>query len=73
MKLLSLLPQSPTKTKQHLQKENDRLDIVHKMTTVMLHDRLHLSPIAKDPQRILDLGTGTGIWAMDMGKSVPAI
>ncbi|CAF9922632.1 MAG: hypothetical protein HETSPECPRED_005107 [Heterodermia speciosa] len=53
------------------EKENDRLDIVHKMTTVMLHDRLHLSPIAKDPQRILDLGTGTGIWAMDMGDKYP--
>ncbi|KAL8794861.1 MAG: hypothetical protein Q9195_002573 [Heterodermia aff. obscurata] len=54
-----------------LTKENDRLDIVHKMTTVMLHDRLHLAPIAKDPQRILDLGTGTGIWAMDMGDRYP--
>lgn len=28
---------------------------------------LHLAPIGSNPQRILDLGTGTGIWAMDMG------
>ena len=43
------------------------------MTTVVLHDKLHLAPIANNPQRILDLGTGTGIWAIDMGKSVTVI
>lgn len=32
-----------------------------------LHDRLYLSPLPKDkPLSILDLGTGTGIWAKDV-------
>ena len=51
------------------QKENDRLDIMHKATTVMLHGKMHLAPIANDAQRILDIGTGTGLWAIEMGKS----
>jgi ubiquinone/menaquinone biosynthesis C-methylase UbiE len=33
----------------------------------MLKDELHLAPL-ENPQRILDLGTGTGIWAMDMAE-----
>jgi len=32
--------------------------------------QLHLAPIGPNPQRILDLGTGTGIWAIEMGKSM---
>lgn len=36
----------------------------------MLDDRLHLAPIGKTPQRILDIGTGTGIWAIDMAEQV---
>jgi ribosomal protein L11 methylase PrmA len=34
----------------------------------MLDDKLHLAPIGENPQRILDVGTGTGIWAIDMGE-----
>lgn len=29
--------------------------------------KLHNAPL-KNPQRILDLGTGTGIWAIEMGE-----
>ncbi|KAL1635666.1 hypothetical protein SLS58_010169 [Diplodia intermedia] len=50
-----------------LQDENDRLDLVHHMITLRLGGRLHLAPIKKDVQEILDLGTGTGIWAIQMG------
>lgn len=34
----------------------------------MLGNKLHLAPIGKSPQRILDIGTGTGIWAIDAGE-----
>ena len=52
------------------EKEMDRLDIMHKMTEVALGGKLNLAPIMSKPRRILDIGTGTGIWAIAMGISV---
>lgn len=43
---------------------------MHHVYLLMLDDRLHLAPIGKTPQRILDIGTGTGIWAIDMAEQV---
>ncbi|KAF5861429.1 hypothetical protein ETB97_000309 [Aspergillus alliaceus] len=51
--------------------EQDRLDLVHHMFLVMLHGELFISPI-KNPQTILDLGTGTGIWAIDVADHFPS-
>ena len=28
-------------------------------------DRLHFAPIGANPQNVLDMGTGTGMWAID--------
>jgi len=44
---------------------------MHKLTEVTLRGKLNLAPIPKDPQRILDIGTGTGIWAIEMGDKYP--
>lgn len=33
---------------------------------------LHFSPI-QNPQRILDMGTGTGIWAIDSIYDIPSL
>ncbi|MCJ1351091.1 MAG: hypothetical protein MMC33_001073 [Icmadophila ericetorum] len=52
------------------EKESDRLDIVHKLVEVVLHGKLYLAPI-QNPARVLDIGTGTGIWAMEMGDQHP--
>ncbi|KAF2870304.1 S-adenosyl-L-methionine-dependent methyltransferase [Massariosphaeria phaeospora] len=52
--------------------ENDRLDLFHHILTLSLDGELHLAPIGDNPQRILDLGTGTGIWAIDMGDKYPS-
>ena len=54
------------------QQENDRLDIMHHMMTIRLGNRLHLAPIGKNLHRVLDLGTGTGIWAIEMGEILHA-
>ncbi|KAK8085652.1 hypothetical protein PG997_006923 [Apiospora hydei] len=48
--------------------EQDRLDLQHQAFKVLLEDRLYLAPI-REPQRVLDIGTGTGIWAIDFGSS----
>jgi ubiquinone/menaquinone biosynthesis C-methylase UbiE len=45
------------------------LDLQHH-TFKMVADGMHLAPISK-PQRVLDLATGTGIWAIEFGKSPP--
>jgi hypothetical protein len=53
------------------EKERDRLDIMHKLVEVSLKGKIHLAPISRNPERILDIGTGTGIWAMAMGDRYP--
>ncbi|EPE32627.1 S-adenosyl-L-methionine-dependent methyltransferase [Glarea lozoyensis ATCC 20868] len=44
--------------------EMDRLDLQHQLWLLTLNDELHLAPI-KNPQHVLDIGTGTGIWAIE--------
>lgn len=50
----------------------DNLDLFHHVFNLSLGGKLFLAPIAKNPQRILDLGTGTGIWAMDCADQFPS-
>lgn len=50
--------------------EQDRLDLSHGMFKLIMRDKLYLAPISK-PSRILDIGTGTGIWAIEMGDEFP--
>jgi hypothetical protein len=51
-----------------LQLESDRLDMFHHAMTLSLNGRLHLAPLDKGMKRVLDIGTGTGIWAIEMGE-----
>ncbi|KPM41110.1 hypothetical protein AK830_g5450 [Neonectria ditissima] len=48
--------------------EQDRMDLVHHLYRLLLGGKLFLAPISDEPQRVLDLGTGTGIWAMDFAE-----
>jgi methylase of polypeptide subunit release factors len=43
------------------------------MCVQMQDNRLYISPAGKEKplSRVLDLGTGTGIWAIDLGTRVP--
>ncbi|KAH0536012.1 hypothetical protein FGG08_007095 [Glutinoglossum americanum] len=50
--------------------ESQRLDIFHHMINLSLNGVLHLAPIG-NPERILDIGTGTGTWAIEMVESTP--
>lgn len=49
--------------------ENDRQDMLHELHLQILDGKLYLAPI-KEPQRVIDLGTGTGIWAIDFGMFI---
>jgi methylase of polypeptide subunit release factors len=56
-------------TGMRLQPEKDRMDIYHKLFLVARRDQLHQAPIPRHGEaRILDLGCGTGIWAIDMAE-----
>ncbi|KAL1993061.1 hypothetical protein VTN49DRAFT_3818 [Thermomyces lanuginosus] len=46
--------------------ESDRLDMLHELCLQLLHRKLYLAPI-KNSQRVINLGTGTGIWPVDFG------
>lgn len=43
--------------------------MLHELCLRLLHRKLYLAPV-KNPQRVIDLGTGTGIWAIEFGEFV---
>jgi hypothetical protein len=45
--------------------EQDREDMKHAMVVNLCGGQLHFAPIGENPQNILDMGTGTGIWAIE--------
>ncbi|OJJ48317.1 hypothetical protein ASPZODRAFT_158062 [Penicilliopsis zonata CBS 506.65] len=52
---------------EHAQEQQD---LSHHLWTLVLNGNLYLAPI-RDPKSVLDLGTGTGIWAIDMADAHP--
>ena len=51
--------------------EMDRLDLQHHKYKLVIGNKHFLAPIGPTPQRILDLATGTGIWALDVADMFP--
>lgn len=45
--------------------------MMHHICLILLEGRLHMAPVGSAPQKILDIGTGTGIWAIDVAKYIP--
>ncbi|KAL8745226.1 MAG: hypothetical protein Q9190_002608 [Brigantiaea leucoxantha] len=50
--------------------ELERIDLKHHVAILLAGGHLHISPL-NDPRRILDVGTGTGIWAIEMAEQYP--
>ncbi|KAH7123394.1 methyltransferase domain-containing protein [Dactylonectria estremocensis] len=50
--------------------EQERLDITHHLWLLVQDNRLFRCPL-KRPIRVLDVGTGTGIWAIDVADEHP--
>jgi SAM-dependent methyltransferase len=53
------------------EKEMERQDIEHQTTLLLMDGELYKCPLRKNPSKILDLGTGTGIWCIDMADKFP--
>ena len=54
------------------EQEQERLDIMHYVNLSMLDGRMCVSPVEKKVgMRVLDVGTGTGIWAIDFADAHP--
>ncbi|KAK2017586.1 S-adenosyl-L-methionine-dependent methyltransferase [Colletotrichum eremochloae] len=51
---------------------NDALDFNHHWVTALLDAQLFLAPIEGGIQNVLDIGTGTGIWAIDFADNFPS-
>ncbi|KAI3576786.1 S-adenosyl-L-methionine-dependent methyltransferase [Fusarium oxysporum f. sp. albedinis] len=53
--------------------EQDRLDLVHHAFRLVLQDKLFLAPINLNSSdlRVLDIGTGTGLWAIEFADENP--
>ena len=44
------------------------VDLQHHLFLLTLDGKLNLAPVSK-PQYVLDIGTGTGIWAIEYGET----
>lgn len=49
------------------EREQDRLDMLHCAITRLLGNKLFLAPIPSNIKKVLDIGTGTGLWVIQMG------
>ncbi|KAM0212084.1 hypothetical protein ACHAPA_010246 [Fusarium lateritium] len=56
------------------EREQDRLDLQHHLFLLTFDNKMYLSPVGRDGHNVhnvLDVGTGTGIWAMDFADENP--
>ncbi|KAM0351275.1 hypothetical protein ACHAP4_009414 [Fusarium culmorum] len=51
--------------------QNEAIDIIHHYLLLALDGKLHLAPVGDDAKSVLDVGTGTGIWAIDFADEHP--
>ncbi|KAI0014974.1 S-adenosyl-L-methionine-dependent methyltransferase [Xylariomycetidae sp. FL0641] len=52
--------------------EQNREDMKHAMMMELTDGKLFFSPIGDNPTKIMDIGTGTGMWAIEVGDRYPS-
>ncbi|KAH8199191.1 hypothetical protein TruAng_006660 [Truncatella angustata] len=52
--------------------EQERLDLQHEMYRLLFDGWLALAPMSRPPRYVLDIGTGTGLWARDFAEQNPS-
>ncbi|KAK0356213.1 hypothetical protein LTS16_023665 [Friedmanniomyces endolithicus] len=52
------------------EKELNRIDIEHHNQRLQMNGALHLCPL-EDPMEIIDIGTGSGVWCIEMAEAYP--
>ncbi|WZH46858.1 S-adenosyl-L-methionine-dependent methyltransferase [Fusarium acuminatum] len=53
-------------------RQQEAEDLIHELFRIVLDGKLYEAPIGDNPQNILDVGCGTGIWAIDMADMHPS-
>ncbi|KAF9871074.1 methyltransferase domain-containing protein [Colletotrichum karsti] len=53
------------------ERENDRLELQSTIWKLTLDGELAVAPAHKTARRVLDMGTGTGVWAVDYAETFP--
>ena len=53
------------------EQEQERMDLQYHALRLAYGDKLFFAPIGDSPANILDIGTGTGIWAIDTAELLP--
>ncbi|OCL11851.1 S-adenosyl-L-methionine-dependent methyltransferase [Glonium stellatum] len=53
-------------------REQDREDLKHAMYLLLFNKILHFAPLEDRSMEVIDLGTGTGIWAIDFADLYPS-
>jgi SAM-dependent methyltransferase len=55
------------------EEEMSRLDLQHIVWSLCLNGRLCIAPLPTEMERVLDLGTGTGKWAIEFADKHPTV
>ncbi|KAL4801637.1 S-adenosyl-L-methionine-dependent methyltransferase [Aspergillus unguis] len=55
------------------EQEQERLDMQHEICLLTMSHMLYYSPLRSDVRSVLDIGTGTGIWAIDFADQHPSV
>ncbi|KAI8716926.1 hypothetical protein NCS52_00987200 [Fusarium sp. LHS14.1] len=53
-------------------RQQEAEDLMHEVYRIILNDKLYEAPIGDKPQNVLDLGCGTGIWAIEFADMHPS-